>query len=133
MDSEVTTCPAPPRKALEASGAGSRFRSDIRVASAGAQMSTVDQQSARASATDVIAGLLAAASVVLSAIGMGAGLLLQLDGHPGRLIPVAAVLAIIAGVMSARFQSLALKALMFAGLAWIIGMTVAVLTEAPLL
>jgi hypothetical protein len=129
MDAEVASYQAPRRQALKAPDAGSCFR----VAGAGAQMSTVDQPSTRASATDVVAGLLAAASVVLSALAMGAGLLLQLDGHPGRTIPVAAVLAIVAGAMSARCQAMALKALSFAAVAWVIGMTIAVLTEAPFL
>lgn len=96
-------------------------------------MSTVEPTRDGASATDVVAGLLAAASFVLSAVGMGAGLLLEVDGHPGRMIPVAAVLAIVAGVMSARFQPLALKALVFASIAFVVGMTIAVLTEAPFL
>jgi len=89
-------------------------------------------QSDQSSARDVVAGLLAGASVVLSAIGAGAGLILQVGGHPGKLIPVAALLAIISGVMSARFYSMALKALAFASIAWVVGMTIAVLTDAPL-
>jgi hypothetical protein len=134
MDAEVIAHPAPGQQALEALEApGAGPCSCFCVAGAGAQMSTVDQPSASTSATDVVAGLLAAASVVLSALAMGAGLLLQLDGHPGRTIPVAAVLAIVAGVMSARFQAMALKALGFAAVAWVIGMTIAVLTKAPLL
>jgi hypothetical protein len=87
----------------------------------------------RTSAKDVVAGLLAAASFVLSAIAMGAGLLLQIDGHPGRTVPVAAGLAILAGAMSARFQPMALKALAFASVALVVGFTVAVITDAPLL
>jgi hypothetical protein len=96
-------------------------------------MIAVEPARDRASATDVVAGLLAAASVVLSALAMGAGLLLEVDGHPGRMIPVAGLLAIVAGAMSARFQSMALKALAFASIAFVVGMTVAVLTEAPIL
>jgi hypothetical protein len=34
--------------------------------------------------------------------------------------------------MSSRYQSLALKAAMFAGVAWVIGMTVAIVTDGPL-
>src|SRR4051794_4210826 len=74
----------------------------------------VEPESDAASARDVVAGLLAGASVVLSAIGLGGGLLLEIGGHPGKLIPIAGLLAIIAGVMSKRFQSMALKALIFA-------------------
>lgn len=85
------------------------------------------------SARDVVAGLLAGASVVLAAIGAGAGLLLELDGHPGKTIPVAAFLALLAGVMSKKFHSMALKAIVFASIAWVVGMTIAILTDAPLL
>ena len=95
-------------------------------------MSAHASESDRSSARDVVAGLLAGASIVLSAIGAGAGLLLEVDGHPGKTIPIAAVLAIISGVMSKRFYPLALKALAFASIAWVVGMTIAVLTDAPL-
>ena len=87
----------------------------------------------RSSATDTIAGLLAVASVVLSGIGMGFGLLLQLDARPARVVPVAILLALVAARMSARHQTLALRAALFGGLAWIVGMTVAVITDGPLL
>lgn len=86
----------------------------------------------RSSARDTIAGLLAVASVVLSGIAMGLGLLLQLDARPARLAPAAVVLALVAARMSARFQSLALKAALFGAVAWVVGMTVAVVTEGPL-
>jgi hypothetical protein len=84
-------------------------------------------------ATDTVAGLLAAASFVLSAIAMGFGLLLQIHAHPARLVPVAIVLAVVAARMSQRYQSLALKAVLFAGFAWVVGMTVAIVTDGPLL
>jgi len=87
----------------------------------------------RGSATDTIAGLLAVASIVLSGIGMGLGLLLQLDAHPARIIPVAVLLALVAARMSKRYQSLALKAALFAAFAWVVGMAVAVITENSLL
>jgi FtsH-binding integral membrane protein len=92
-----------------------------------------ESHSGRRAATDTIAGLLAAASIVLSGIAMGFGLLLQLHAHPARLVPVAIVLAIVAARMSERYQSLALKAVLFAGFAWVVGMTVAVVTDGPLL
>ena len=87
----------------------------------------------RGSTTDTIGGLLAVASIVLSGIAMGLGLLLQLDARPARIAPVAILTALVAARMSARFQPLALKAALFGALAWVIGMTVAVITEAPLL
>jgi hypothetical protein len=92
-----------------------------------------ETQADRTSPRDTIAGLLAVASIVLSAIGMGFGLLLQLDARPARVAPAAILLALIAARMSARFQSLALKAALFAAFAWVIGMTVAVVTDGPLL
>ena len=97
-------------------------------------MSAVDDAPRRSStATDTVAGLLAAASLVLSAIAMGLGLLLQLDAHPARLAPVAIVMALVAARMSERYQSLALKAALFGGFAWVVGMTVAIVTDGPLI
>ena len=87
----------------------------------------------RSTAADTVAGLLAAASIVLSAIAMGFGLLLQVDAHPARLSPVAIVIALVAARMSERYQSLALKAALFGALAWVVGMTVAIVTDGPLL
>ena len=92
-----------------------------------------DQVPDKSSAADTVAGLLAVASVVLSGIAMGFGLLLQLDARPARLAPAAILLALVAARMSARYQTLALRAAIFAGVAWVIGMTVAVITEGPLL
>jgi hypothetical protein len=91
-----------------------------------------EQPRERSSAPDVIAGLLAVASIVLSAIAMGFGLLLQLDAHPARLAPVAIIIALVAARMSARYQSLALKAALFGALAWVVGLTVANVTDGPL-
>jgi FtsH-binding integral membrane protein len=97
-------------------------------------VSSVDETRAgRSSVTDTIAGLLAVASIVLSGIAMGFGLLLQLDSHPARIAPVAVLLALVAARMSARYQSLALKAALFAAFAWVVGMTVAVVTDGALL
>ena len=97
-------------------------------------MTSLDEtRSDRLSASDTIAGLLAVASIVLSGSGMGCGLLLQLDARPARVVPVAIIAALVAARMSARFQSLALKAALFGVLAWVVGMTVAVITEGPLL
>jgi hypothetical protein len=87
----------------------------------------------RTSAADTIGGLLAVASIVLSGLAMGLGLLLQLDARPARLAPVAVVLALVAARMSPRYQSLALNAALFAAVAWVIGMTVAIVTDGPLL
>lgn len=96
-------------------------------------MSSVDVPSERFSAVDAVAGLLAVCSIVLSGIAMGFGLLLQIDARPARLVPVAIILALAAARMSARFQSLALKAVAFSAVAWVVGMTLAVLTRNPLI
>jgi FtsH-binding integral membrane protein len=97
-------------------------------------VSSVDETHVdRTSARDTIAGLLAVSSIVLSGIAMGFGLLLQLDARPARIAPVAILLALVAARMSERFQSLALKAALFAAFAWVVGMTVAVVTDGPLL
>ena len=97
-------------------------------------MSAVEEpRGERMTAADTIAGLLAVASIVLSGVAMGLGLLLQLDSHPARLVPVAIVAALVAARMSTRYQSLALKAVLFGGLAWLVGVTIAVVTDGPLL
>ena len=50
-------------------------------------MSSLDEtRSDRLPAADVIGGLLAVSSIVLSGIAMGFGLLLQLDAHPARVV-----------------------------------------------
>ena len=95
-------------------------------------MSTLESQERHTSA-DVVAGLLAAASIILSAIAMGFGLLLELDARPGRTAFVAIVLALVSARLSEKHQSLALKATLFAMFAWVVGMTIAVLTENPLI
>jgi hypothetical protein len=97
-------------------------------------VSALDEtRSDRTSSADTVGGLLAVASIVLSGIAMGFGLLLQLDAHPARLAPVAIVMALVAARMSRKFQSLALKAALFGGFAWVVGMTVAVVTDGPLI
>ncbi len=96
-------------------------------------MSTLETPSDRHSAADVVGGLFAVASIILSGIAMGFGLLLELDARPGRTAFVAIVLALVAARLSERYQSLALKATLFAMLAWVVGMTIAVITENPLI
>ena len=96
-------------------------------------MTTVEQRSDRHSSADVVGGLLAVASIVLSAIAMGFGLVLELEARPARTAFLAIILALVSARMSARFQSLAFKALLFAMVAWVVGMTLAVLTENPLI
>jgi hypothetical protein len=95
-------------------------------------VSTLDEGARRSGAVDAVAGLLAAASIVLSAIGTGAGILLELEASPARVIPVAVVLAIVAGRMSPQHNRLARAAVFVAMVAFPLGMTLAVLTENPL-
>lgn len=96
-------------------------------------MSTLDARTDRHSPADVVGGLLAVGSIVLSAIAMGVGLLLELDARPARTAFAAIVLALVSARMSGRYQSLALKAVLFAMVAWVVGMTFAVLTKNPLI
>jgi hypothetical protein len=96
-------------------------------------MSTVDASTDSHSPADVVAGLLAVGSIVLSAIAMGFGLILELDARPARTASAAIILALVSARLSGRYQSLALKALLFAMVAWVVGMTLAVLTENPLI
>jgi hypothetical protein len=93
----------------------------------------MDPRAQRFSSLDAVAGILAVGSVVLSGIAMGLGLLLELDARPARLAPVAVIAALAAARMSPRFQSLALKAVVFAMVAWVVGMTLVVITENPLI
>ncbi len=81
----------------------------------------------------MVAGLLAVGSIVLSSIAMGLGLILELEARPARTSFVAIILALVSARLSARYQSLALKAVLFAMVAFVIGMTMAVLTENSLI
>jgi hypothetical protein len=92
-------------------------------------LSTLEQPAERQGAVDAVAGLLAAASIFLSAIGAGAGILLEIEAHPARVIPVALVLAIVAGRMSERHARLARAALFISMIAWVLGMSLAVITD----
>jgi hypothetical protein len=95
-------------------------------------MSTVDRSEPRFTTTDAVAGFLAAFSVVLSGLSISMGFVLGLDAHPARLVPIAAILSIVAAVMSERYRPMAYKAMMFSAVAWVVGMTLAVIVEAPL-
>ena len=95
-------------------------------------MTTIDEGRDTHTATDAVAGLMAAASVALSAVAMHLGFFLGIEAHPARTAPIAMILAIVAGRMSIRFEPMARKAMFFSVLAWVVGMAIAVLTEAPL-
>jgi hypothetical protein len=83
--------------------------------------------------TDVIAGLLAAGSLLLSFIAIGFGLILQVEPRPARLVPVALVLALVAGRMSVRYQRLAFAAVIAGMVSWVVGLTLAVITHHALI
>lgn len=88
-------------------------------------MSSLPSSAPRFTAVDAFAGIFAACSLALSA--------LALAQPPARLVPVAALLAFVSGRMSTRFSSLALTAMFVAAAAWVLGLTIAVITENPLL
>ncbi len=83
--------------------------------------------------TDMIAGLFAASSLLLSFIAVGFGLILQVEPHPALLVPVALVLALVAARMSVRYQRLAFAALITGMICWVVGMTLAIITHHPLI
>jgi hypothetical protein len=72
---------------------------------------------------DTIAGLLAALSVLASAIGLAY--------RPARLIPFALLLAVVAVAMGGRNARLSTAALVIGGVCFVVGMAVAVITNNP--
>jgi hypothetical protein len=96
-------------------------------------VTTIETHTARHSSTDVVAGFLAVASIVLSAVALGLGIILEIDARPARTVIAAGLLALIAARMSAKHEKLALVAILCASFAWVVGLTLAVLTENPLI
>ncbi len=78
----------------------------------------------RQTAGDVVAGLLAAAALFFS--------LVALAYRPMRLIPAAVVLALVAAAMSERHQRLSAFAAGSAAVCFVVGVTIAVVTNHPL-
>lgn len=78
----------------------------------------------RARPGEAVAGFLAALSLAASAIAVAY--------RPVRLAPFAILLAIIAAGMGGRHARLATVAVGVGAAAWLLGMTIAVLTERPL-
>jgi hypothetical protein len=72
---------------------------------------------------EAVAGLLASLSIFTSAIGVAY--------RPGRLIPIALVLALLATAMGGRHSRLAAFAIGAGAVCFVIGMAVAVLTNNP--
>lgn len=78
----------------------------------------------RSSAADSVGGLLAAASIFAGALGV--------VQTPIRIIPFSIVLALVAVRMTDRFRALAAWAVGLNIVWWLLGMTVAIITENPL-
>lgn len=85
-------------------------------------MSTVPEERSRPS--ESVAGFLAAVALFVSLIGIAY--------RPVRLIPGAVVVALVAVGMGGRHQRLAAVAVAVAAVAWVVGMTIAVITSNPL-
>jgi len=73
---------------------------------------------------DAIAGLLASLAIFASLAGIAY--------RPGRLIPPALLLALLAAAMGGRHQRLAAFAIGIGGVCFVIGMAAAVITDHPL-
>jgi hypothetical protein len=80
----------------------------------------------------MIGGLMAMASLVLSGIAMGLGLLLELDARPVRTAGTAILLGLVSSLMTRRHRTLAFVATVVAAVAWVVGLTIAVVTDNPL-
>ena len=78
----------------------------------------------RESPAESVAGYLAAASIVVSVVGLAY--------RPVRTIPIAVLVAIVAVAMGGRHQRLATFAVVGGAIAFAVGMTIAVATESSL-
>jgi hypothetical protein len=96
-------------------------------------VTTIEARTGRPTATDTVAGFLAVFSFILSALAVGAGLILQIDARPVRTSIAAGILALVAARLSARHQSLAFLAVIAATIAWVVGLTLAVITKNALI
>jgi hypothetical protein len=81
------------------------------------------QPADRTSAGEAVAGLLASLSIFASLIGVAY--------RPGRLIPIAALVALLAVAIGGRHSRLAAFALAIGGICFVVGMAVAVITSNP--
>jgi hypothetical protein len=85
----------------------------------------VNGTSDRQTAGEAIGGLLASAALFLGFVAMAY--------RPARLVPLAAVLVLIATAMGGRRHGrLVLGAVVVVGLGWLVGMAVAVVTNNPI-
>jgi hypothetical protein len=74
--------------------------------------------------TETVAGLLAAASIAMSAIG--------LTYRPVRIIPFAIFFALLAAAFGGRYSRLALAATITGAVCFVVGMALAVWTRNPI-
>jgi len=85
----------------------------------------VNGSSDRQTAGETVGGLLASAALFLGLIAMAY--------RPARIVPLAAVLVLIATAMSGRrHERLVVSAVVVVGLGWLVGMAVAVITNNPI-
>jgi hypothetical protein len=82
------------------------------------------QPGAASRPSEAIAGLLAACSIFMSAIGVAY--------RPARLIPAAILLALIATMIGGRHSRLAAFAVGVGGVCFLAGMAIAVVTDNPI-
>lgn len=85
---------------------------------------------------DTLAGLMAAAAIFVGLLGM-TNLNLSISGthlemRPIRIGVAAVVLALVAAGIGGRHRRLAALAVAIAGLSWVAGMVIAVVTERPI-
>lgn len=73
---------------------------------------------------DAIAGLLAALAIFVS--------LISLAYRPGRLVPAALLMALLATAIGGRHQRLGALAIAVGAVCFVVGMALAVLTDNPL-
>jgi hypothetical protein len=82
------------------------------------------QPAANARPGEAVAGLLASLSIFASCIGVAY--------RPGRLIPFALLLALLAAAIGGRHSRLAAYAIAIGGACFVVGMAVAVITNNPI-
>jgi len=100
---------------------GAAGPSDISFSDAGPGVSTIPQEDRRA---DTVAGFLCAFSFALSGLAM--------VQRPGLLAPAAILVALVAVRMTQAHRTLAGVAVIVSGLAFLLGMIVAITTDTPL-
>jgi hypothetical protein len=101
-----------------------RARAGTRQGPADSHLAVSTSPVTRERPAEAVAGLLAALSVFASLIGLAY--------RPGRLIPCALLLALLATAIGGRHARLASFAIAVGGVCFVVGMAVAVITDNPL-